>query len=147
MNSFQCATTEWWLALTTLNPAIQVQISVESGQFFVLVANAQFFATQYPNVQIGGQYSDDDGAGVGRAGLSNRGERLTLKDGPDETGSTIYSLRYYDGDDGSIPDPPELPEDDDLERARWPSQPDGGDYSLVQIRSDGLRKSCGIARS
>ena len=51
---------------------------------------------------------------------------MTLKDGPDETGSTIYSLRYYDGDDGSIPDPPELPEDDDLERARWPSQPDEG---------------------
>ena len=113
------------------------QTFLEPGQFFVLVANAQFFATQYPNVQIGGQYSDDDGAGVGRAGLSNRGERVTLKDGPDETGSTIYSLRYYDGDDGSIPDPPELPEDDDLERARWPSQPDGGDYSLVQIRSDG----------
>ena len=113
------------------------QTFLEPGQFFVLVANAQFFATQYPNVQIGGQYTDDDGAGVGRAGLSNRGERVTLKDGPDDTGSTIYSLRYYDGDDGSIPDPPELPEDDDLERARWPSQPDGGDYSLVQIRSDG----------
>ena len=107
------------------------------GQFIVLVANAQFFATQYPDVQIFGQYTDDDGAGPGRAGLSNRGERVTLKNGPDDTGSTVSSLRYYDGDDGSIPDPPELPEDDDLERASWPSQPDGGDYSLVLISHNG----------
>ena len=34
------------------------QTFLEPGQFFVLVANAQFFATQYPNVQIGGQYSN-----------------------------------------------------------------------------------------
>ena len=107
------------------------------GQFIVLVANAQFFATQYPGVQIFGQYADDDGAGPGRAGLSNRGERVTLKNGSDDTGSTVSSLRYYDGDDGSIPDPPELPEDDDLERASWPSQPDGGDYSLVLISRNG----------
>ena len=112
------------------------QTFLSPGQFIVLVANAQFFATQYPDVQIFGQYTDDDGAGPGRASLSNRGERVTLKNGPDDTGTTISSLRYYDGDDGSIPDPPELPEDDDLERASWPSQPDGGDYSLVLISSN-----------
>ena len=112
------------------------QTFIQPGQCLVLVANAQFFATQYPGVQITGQYIDDDGAGAGRAGLSNRGERITLKDGPDDTGTTVCSVRYYDGDDGGIPDPPELPEEDDLERARWPSQPDAGDYSLVQIQNN-----------
>ena len=126
-----------WQFTNGVNYTFPNQTFLGPNEFYVIVANAQFFATQYPQVAIGGQYIDDDGAGVGRAGLSNRGERITLKDGPDDTGNTIYSFRYYDGDDGDIPDPPELPEDDDLERASWPSATDGEDYSLVHINPDG----------
>ena len=126
-----------WQFTNGVNYTFPNQTFLGPGEFYVIVANAQFFATQYPQVAIGGQYIDDDGAGAGRAGLSNRGERITLKDGPDDTGTTIYSFRYYDGDDGDIPDPPELPEEDDLERAFWPSSADGGDYSLVHMNPDG----------
>jgi hypothetical protein len=126
-----------WQFTNGVNYTFPNQTFLDPGEFYVIVANAEFFATQYPQVVIGGQYIDDDGAGAGRAGLSNRGERITLKDGPDDTGNTIYSFRYYDGDGGDIPDPPELPEDDDLERASWPSATDGGDYSLVHIKPDG----------
>ena len=126
-----------WQFTNGVNYTFPNQTFLGPGEFYVIVANAQFFTTQYPQVVIGGQYIDDDGAGAGRAGLSNRGERITLKDGPDDTGNTIYSFRYYDGDDGDIPDPPELPEEDDLERASWSSLADGGDYSLVHINPDG----------
>ena len=103
-----------WQFTNGVNYTFPNQTFLGPGEFYVIVANAEFFATQYPQVVIGGQYIDDDGAGAGRAGLSNRGERITLKDGPDDTGNTIYSFRYYDGDDGDIPDPPELPEEEIL---------------------------------
>ena len=71
-----------WQFTNGVNYTFPNQTFLGPGEFYVIVANAQFFATQYPQVAIGGQYIDDDGAGAGRAGLSNRGERITLKDGP-----------------------------------------------------------------
>lgn len=103
------------------------------GDFFVVVANAAAFALNYPGVEIGGQFVDEDNGVAGEAGLSNKGERLTLKDGPDATGNTVFSLRYHDGNNGDIPSPPAIPDDDALERARWPSEPDGEDRSLVSL--------------
>jgi hypothetical protein len=110
---------------------------LEPGEFFVVVANPGAFALHYPGVAIGGQFIDEDNGVAGQAGLSNKGERLTLKDGPDATGSTVFSLRYHDGNNGDIPDPPLVPDSDALERARWPSETDGEDRSLVSLDPNG----------
>ena len=109
---------------------------LEPGEFFVVVANSGAFALNYPGVAIGGQFVDEDNGVAGQAGLSNKGERLTLKDGPDSTGNTVFSLRYHDGNNGDIPDPPAIPEAEALERALWPSEADGEDRSLVSIDPD-----------
>ncbi|MFP6873268.1 MAG: lamin tail domain-containing protein [Verrucomicrobiales bacterium] len=110
---------------------------LEPGKFFVVVANPGAFALHYPGVAIGGQFIDEDNGVAGQAGLANKGERLTLKDGPDETGSTVFSLRYHDGNNGDISEPPLVPDADALERARWPSEADGEDRSLVSLDPNG----------
>jgi hypothetical protein len=109
---------------------------LDPGEFFVVVANPVAFAFNYPGVAIGGQFVDEDNGVAGQAGLSNKGERLTLKDGPDATGNTVFSIRYHDGNNGDVPDPPAIPDSDALERARWPSEADGEDRSLVSLDPD-----------
>jgi hypothetical protein len=109
---------------------------LEPGEFFVVVANSGAFALNYPGVAIGGQFVDEDNGVVGQAGLSNKGERLTLKDGPNSTGNSVFSLRYHDGNNGDIPDPPAIPDSDALERALWPSEADGEDRSLVSLNAN-----------
>ncbi len=99
------------------------------GEFLVLVANQASFALSYPAVTVAGQFSDDDGALEGQPALQNSGERVTLKDGPDLTGNTIFSVRYGDGRNAD----PITGDAEAFERALWPSSPDGDNHTLVSL--------------
>ncbi len=76
------------------------------GELMVLVRKPEAFARRYPHVAIDGTYSGQ---------LSNKGERLTIKDA---SGSVIVSVEY----------------DDDRS---WPLSPDGRGDSLVLVNQDG----------
>jgi len=60
--------------------------ALEPGAFLVLVSNPSVFAEVYPNVPIGGVYSNN---------LANEGERLRLED---FDGNTLLSVDYDDED-------------------------------------------------
>jgi hypothetical protein len=72
------------------------------GELMVLVQNPVAFAERYPNVEIRGVYTGQ---------LSNRGEKITLKD---IAGNVILSIEYDDEND-------------------WPISPDGRGDSLTLI--------------
>lgn len=72
------------------------------GELVVLVYNPVAFAKRYPNVEIGGVYTGQ---------LSNKGEKIVLKDVAD---NVIFSIEY-DDENG------------------WPISPDGRGDSLILI--------------
>jgi hypothetical protein len=101
------------------------------GGFLVLAANKTSFETSY-GVTAYGQFLDDGANPVaGQPALDGGGERVTLKDGPDLTGNTIFSFKYGDGK-GFNPSP-HVPTADEIERSLWPDSPDGGGYTLVSL--------------
>ena len=79
--------------------------SLSPGEFIVLVRDPEAFSQRYPGISIGGVYSGQ---------LSNKGERVTLKD---RNGNAFVTVAY-DDENG------------------WPVSPDGSGDSLVLINSD-----------
>ncbi len=77
-------------------------VPLTPGELLVLVKNSSAFARRYPSVPIGGVYEGQ---------LSNKGEKISLKDG---NGQVIISLAYDD-------------------EHGWPVSPDGQGDSLVLI--------------
>lgn len=75
------------------------------GELIVLVQNPVAFAERYPHVEVGGIYTGQ---------LSNKGEKVVLKD---ITGKVILSI-VYDDENG------------------WPISPDGRGDSLILIDSE-----------
>jgi hypothetical protein len=81
-------------------------LPLSPGEFMVLVSNPVSFAEQYPDVTIGGAYEGH---------LSNKGEKIVLRDAQ---GQTLLEFEYND-------------------EYGWPVSPDGRGDSLILVNQSG----------
>lgn len=89
-----------------------------AGEYFVLATPNNNFSIIYPGVPIKGIYADDDLPASYPGAISGGGESITLID---NLGNIVMDFRF-----------------DDNEDLKWPKSPDGGGFTLVPYRTDGL---------